>query len=228
MKEPSEVKQPFRIYDDFDGRFMKIEEMRDHIPQFKAFYYEKKIENPKTGAIAIINEFNKIIAPDKFFPYSQQYRRWRKHWDLEIISKISGVEQSMVVAEQKVIKTRDENNALLAPSHEELEQGAKSLAGELMNDAMTMLKSDQQNEDLYEDEVIIKRRNYALNVFNYVMRAVTAKEALAIKRQAEKRETAGFLMDLVRASTAGKITEDDLNLLKNSIPHNEQPMAVHN
>lgn len=209
--------------------YMRIAELRDYIPKFKEFYYEKKLESPKRSAIDILNAFNEIIKPARFYPYTTQYRLWRKKWDIEIQGKLMGVELAMTVPEVKVVKTRDDQNVMIVPGDSELEQGAKTLGGELMNDAMTMLKGDQQNEEFYDDEVLIKRRNYVLNVFNFVMRAVNQKEALAIKRQAEKRETASFLMDLVRRSTAGKITQEELDLMKNSIkPNNEQPMAVHN
>lgn len=211
-------------YDNFGG-FQKLVEIRDLIPRFKDFYYEKKLENPNASVLKIVNDFNVSIAPDKFHPYAAQYRRWRKHWDSEISDKLLGMKLQTV--EVKAIKTRDENNNLIVPSEDELEGGAKNLAGELMNDAMTMLKNDQQLEELYDDEIIVKRRHYVLNVFNFVMRAVHTKQALAIKANAEKRETAGFLMELVRRSTAGKITTEEMSLLKQSFGRNqnEQPVA---
>ncbi|MBT9151003.1 MAG: hypothetical protein DDT40_01184 [candidate division WS2 bacterium] len=90
-----------------------------------------------------------------------------------------------------------------------------------MNDAMNILKKDQVYEEHYDDEVIMKRRNYVLNVFNFVTRAVHSKQALLIRGQSERRETAGFLMDLVRRSTAGKITPDEMVLLKQSFGRNK-------
>jgi hypothetical protein len=93
-----------------------------------------------------------------------------------------------------------------------------------------MLRQDQESgEDMYEDEILIKRRHYVLNVFNFVMRAVNQKEALLIKKQQEKRETASFLMDLIRKSTAGRVTPEEMTLLKSSIvpAQNEQPQPTH-
>jgi len=226
------VKVPFKYYEaNFDGRYMRLDEIREFIAQFKEYYYEKKMENPNLASRKIINDFNTTIHPNKFHPYTQQFRRWRKRWDEEIISRLEGARVYLDSPEVKAIQTRDEQNNLLVPSEKELESGAKNLAGELMNDAMTMLKGDQQNEDLFEDEVLIKRRQYVLSVFNYVIRAVNAKDALNIKRNQEKRETAGFLMDLVRRSTAGGISENDMSLLKDSLPtkqHEQQAMADNN
>ena len=219
----------YKPYDDFEGHFMRLEEIRELIPQFKEYYYQRKIEIPTTRATAIIKDFNKLISPTKFHPYTRQYFLWRRRWDADILTKLTPeAAATLVVPEVKAVKTRDENNALLAPSHEDLESGAKNLGGELLNDALTMIKGDQQNEDFYDDEVLIKRRNYALNVFNFVMRAVNQKEALVIKRAQEKRETASFLMDLVRRSTAGKITPDEITLMESSIKQDVPHLAINN
>lgn len=209
------------------GHYQKIGELRDLIPKFKDFYYSKMEENPNYSKLKIIDEFNNIISPQIFKPWASQYRRWYRRWDEDILAKIAGAKSAIMSSEIQAIKTRDENNSLIIPTEQELESGAKNLAGELMNDAMGILKSDQMNEDLYDDEVLIKRRTYVLNVFNYVMRAVTAKEALVIKRQQEKRETAGFLMDLIRRSTAGRITPDEMSLLKQSFTiKNNEPSTL--
>ena len=104
------------------------------------------------------------------------------------------------------------------PDEYALEVGTHTLAGELLNDAMDILKRDQDSEEAYEEEIIIKRRNYVLNVFNYITRAVHGKEALKLKSNADKRETFGFLTSLINMSTAGKITDEQMELLKQSIP----------
>lgn len=232
-EETKEVKKKFRpqfsnaargkkfsLYgDDFDGNYMRISELRDMLPRFKEFYYQKREELPNIQAVKVILLFNELIAPDRFFPYPNQYRQWRKKWDLDIARKTMGAELALEVPEKKtIVKTQDEQNNLLVPTENELEAGAKTLGGELMNDAMNMLRQDQASgDDMYDDEILIKRRHYVLNVFNFVMRAVNAKEALIIKKQQEKRETASFLMDLIRRSTAGRVTPDEMNLLKSSL-----------
>ena len=213
------------IYDDFDGHYMKLAEVRDLIPRFKDYYYERKLESPKLSSSKIINDFNALIRPERFQPYVLQYARWRKMWDTDIQGKMLGMKIALKDPQIIAVKVRNENNEMLVPSEHELESGAKTLGGELMNDAMTMLRNDQTHEDWYEDEVLMKRRAYVLNVFNFVMRAVNAKESLAIKKQQEKRETASFLMDLIRRSTTGKITPDEISLMKNSLKHNDNPVG---
>lgn len=205
----------FSFYENFDGRYHKVGEIRDLIPQFKAFYYAEKRKDPQRSAIKIINDFNKQIAPLTFFPWEKQYRLWRKKWDAELIAE-QGYKQEQHEMRQ-IIKLRDEQNGLIVPDEHSLEVGTHTLAGELLNDAMNLLKRDQEDENFYDEEILVKRRTYILNVFNYVTKAVQGKEALKIKSNAEKRETLGFLTVLINRSTAGKITADEMALLKQSV-----------
>ena len=206
----------FSFYENFDGRYQKIGELKELIPQFKAFYYAERRKDPERSAIKIINDFNRQIVPLTFFPWEKQYRLWRKKWDAELIA-----EQTYKREQRQLIKMRDEHNALVVPDEHTLEVGTKTLAGELLNDAMGILKRDQENEDSYDDEILVKRRAYILNVFNYVTRAVHNKEALKLKSNADKRETFGFLTALIRRSTAGKITPEEFRLMEQSIKSSE-------
>src|SRR3989338_3027923 len=205
----------FSFYENFDGRYHKVGEIKELIPQFKVFYYAEKRKEPERSAIKIINDFNRKIAPLTFFPWEKQYRSWRKKWDAELIAEQSYKQQQREV--RQIIKLRDEQNAVIVPDEYALEVGTHTLAGELLNDAMGILKRDQENEDSYDEEILVKRRSYILNVFNYVTKAVHGKEALKLKSNADKRETFGFLAALINRSTAGKITPDEMQLLKQSV-----------
>jgi hypothetical protein len=210
----------FSFYENFDGHYHKVGEIRDLIPQFKAFYYAQKREDPAKSAVAIINAFNGQITPFTFFPWEKQYKLWRKKWDAELLAEQGFKEERKRVRE--IVHLRDEREVVIIPDNESLDAGARTLAGELLNDAMGILKHDQGNEEAYEDDVIVKRRAYVLNVFNYVTKSVHGTESLRLKSNAEKRENAGFLMDLLAHATAGKMTDDDLETLKLSItPHED-------
>lgn len=202
----------FSFYENFDGRYHKVSELRDLIPQFKAFYYAEKRKDPSMSAIKIINAYNAQITPLTFFPWEKQYKLWRKKWDAELLAIEGYQEQQREV--RQLIRVRDEQNALIVPSDDSLEAGAKTLGGELLNDALSILKKDQEEEDLYEDEIIVKRRNYVLNVYNYITRSAHSKEALRLKSNDDKRQTMGFLMDLMSMATAGKLTDEDMELLR--------------
>lgn len=205
----------FSFYENFDGHYHKIGELKELIPQFKMFYYAEKRKEPERSAIKIINDFNGQITPLTFFPWEKQYRSWRKKWDAELIAEQSYKQQQREM--RQIIKLRDEQNAVIVPDEYALEVGTHTLAGELLNDAMDILKRDQENEDSYNEEILVKRRSYILNVFNYVTKAVHGKEALKLKSNADKRGTFGFLAALINRSTAGKITDDEMTLLKQSV-----------
>ncbi len=205
----------FSFYEDFDGKYHKVGEIRELIPQFKAFYLAERRREPERSAIKIINDFNKSIAPFTFFPWEKQYRLWRKKWDAQLLAEQGYREEQRAV--RQIIKMRDEQQVAIVPDEYALGAGARTLAGELLNDAMEILKQDQESAELYEDDIIVKRRNYVLNVFNYVMKASHTKEALNIKTNAEKRETANFMMSILNRATAGKLTDDEMSLLRASV-----------
>lgn len=213
------TKKKFSFYENFDGHYHKIGELKELIPQFKVFYYTERRKDPQRSAIKIINDFNRQIIPLTFFPWEKQYRLWRKKWDAELIAEKSYNEQQREI--RQIIKLRDEQNEVIVPDEYALEVGTQTLAGELLNDAMGILKRDQENEDSYDEEILVKRRSYILNVFNYITRAVQGKEALKLKSNADKRETLGFLTTLINRSTAGKITDEEMTLLKRSVNTSE-------
>jgi hypothetical protein len=79
-----------------------------------------------------------------------------------------------------------------------------------------MLRDDQELEEIYNDETLMKRRNYIVNVFAHATRLVHGKAALMLKASEEKRNTAGFLMQLLSKATAGKMSDEEMSLLKSA------------
>lgn len=86
-----------------------------------------------------------------------------------------------------------------------------------MNDAVEMLQDDKELEEIYSSDELVKRKSYALNVFAHVTKHVQGKEAIKIKKHAEGRETAGFLMNLLNAAKAGQLNEQDMTIMESSI-----------
>lgn len=201
-------------------KFDRVSDYKDLLSTFKEFYYEKKILDFKNTGGDIIREFNeKVCYPMSrtFFPYTNQYKGWRAKWDRDILEKkeVGGLElmeQPMVL---QVIKSRNADNDIMlgAPKDEELEAGTRTLAGELTNDAIKMLRDDQALEEIHSTDELMKRRNYIVNVFSHVTKLVHGKAALMLKASAEKRENAGFLMSLLARASAGKMTDEELDLL---------------
>ena len=201
--------------------FMKTSEVVDQIPAFKDFYYQAKIKNPNETLTNILQSFNKEVCEPMgilFHPYMYQLRTWRKKWDLDLIQQMA--DKDVAITEKRnihqIIKTRDDERRLVlgAPQDADLEAGVRTLGGELLNDAMQMLKDDQELEDIYDDETLIKRRNYIVNVFAHATKLVHGKAALMLKASEEKRNTAGFLMSLLARASAGKMTDEEMQLLK--------------
>ena len=201
--------------------FDKLGEIKDLLPAFKEFYYVRKIENFNTTGGDIIREYNRDVCyPENrtFHPYTNQLKQWRAKWDRDILEKkkVGGLELIDQKQVLQVIKTRNENDelALGAPQDGDLEAGARTLGGELLNDAFQMLRDDQALEEIYDDETLMKRRNYIVNVFSHVTKLVHGKAALMLKASQEKRENANFLMGLLAKATSGKLSDDEMGMLK--------------
>lgn len=211
------------------GRFQKIGEIADLIPKFKDFYYEKKFENTKNSAMKIIRDFQADVDPLMFVPYPAQYRSWRVKWDKDILEQMGMRTAELALKKEvnAVVKMRDENNKLLIPDHENIEGGMNTLAGALINDAMGMLNEDKESEEIYTSDELIKRRNYMLQVMAHTTRLVQGEKGLKIKANAEKRETAGFLMELLKSARSGKMSEEQMALLKDSmLPNKAEPQTA--
>lgn len=239
MSETSVVKRKnldpvgLRMYGDTFAGFQKIGDFKDLIASFKDYYYSAKIKNPNETLSGIVQGFNtEVCIPlqRKFHPSGTQLRTWRKKWDLDLMQQMQ--DKDLVIASEKdihqVIKTRNEENQLVlgGASDGDLEAGVRTLGGELLNDAMQMLRDDQALEEIYDDETLIKRRNYVVNVFSHATKLVHGKAALLLKASEEKRNSANFMMSLLARSSAGKMTDEDMAILKGSYTNNEQLKSV--
>lgn len=223
-----------QFYGDTFERFMKVGEIADMIPAFKDYYYQEKIKNNVARLSDILQVFNKeFCEPNgkKFHPYTHQLKFWRAKWDLDLMQQLQNKELQLVERKNvhQLIKTRDEQRNLILGGADDnsLEAGVRTLGGELLNDATQMLRDDQELEEIYDEETLIKRRNYIVNVFSHTSKLVLGKAALMLKASEEKRNTAGFLMSLLARATAGKMSDDEIGLLKNAYaPKQDEPVAL--
>ncbi len=126
QSETSNTKR-FSFYENFDGHYHKVGEIRELLPQFKAFYYAEKSKDQQRSAIKIINDFNKQIRPLTFFPWEKQYRLWRKKWDAELLAK-NGYKQQQREMRQ-IIQLQDDKNTVIVPDEYALEVSEKINAG---------------------------------------------------------------------------------------------------
>ena len=216
------------FYGELFTRFMRVGELEKRLSAYKDFYFERKIEKPKTGVIEIVKSFNEMIAPDMFHPYPTQLRHWHTKWNRSILEQQhDGVDEIAPKNVPQVVQTRDDNGKLaIVPREAALEAGAKTLGGELLNDAFTMLKEDQDLEELYSSNELMRRRNYILNVMSHITSLVHKKQELMLKANAEKRETANFLINILRQATAGQVKPDDVELLKGSFTNGAKDEGI--
>lgn len=223
-----------RMYGEhFDG-YMRVGQLVEQLPAFKEHYYQERIKNPNVNAFDVLQTFNEQACyPNgtKFHPYPTQYKTWRKKWDRDILAQ--NIDKDVIIYEPKnirqVVKTRGEGGELvLGADYGELEAGMTTLAGELINDAAQMLRDDQELEDIYDTDELMKRRAYIVNVFSHTTKLVHGKAALLLKKSAETRENANFLMGLLAKASSGKLSDEEMSALETTYTptHNEQPAQV--
>lgn len=224
-----------RYYGDTFERFMKIGDIVDLIPAFKDFYYQEKIKDPNANLAAMLLRFNKeVCEPEgrRFHPYTAQIKIWRYKWDADLAQQLKMSDSNIIERKNihQLVKTRDdERNLVLGVTDDnQLEAGVRTLGGELLNDAAQMLRDDQELEEIYDEETLIKRRNYIVNVFSHVTKLVHGKAQLMLKASQEKRNTAGFLMSLIARATSGQMTDEEMDLLKSAYTpkQNEQTQST--
>ena len=208
-------------------RFQTVKDLKDDIPAFKEYFYTEKVKDFKRKVYDLVREFNVMVMyPDgkTFHPYGGQIKSWEKRWNYDLIEqkKID----NMPVPEQKAIaqimytrKPRAQGGGLELGKvgYDDLEKGVQTLGGELLNDALQMLQDDQALEELYDDEVLVKRRKYVVDVFSNVTKMVHGKTNLNLKVSAEKRENANFMMTLLGRAASGEMSDEELEVLEMSI-----------
>lgn len=210
----------------FTGKKSKVEEVREHLPLFRDYYIKHRVkEGKKTSLITLVDNFNEENPDIYFFPNISVIQKHRKLWDGEIAKRITPDRQEQLMILQSleskkrstiVPMTRDQ----IIPTSDNLVAGAAQLGKVLVDDAFQTMQDSQSNG--YEDEeILIKKKQYALNVFSYVMRAAQGSQMVDIKRNAEKRETAGFMLDLMSRATAGNLSSEDMQLLTGSVKKEE-------
>jgi len=193
------------------------------IPAFKQCYFEIKKNNAKPKIKAVLTEFNRQSYPQVFHIDPNKASKLLKKWDIEFEERQS---QAYIDEQRRAIKEQDDIQ--LSYTDEALERGTRTLSGELLNDAMMMLKEDQQNQDEMNNNDLLNRRKYITNVLSSVTRLVHGKATLALKASEEKRNNASFLMTILSKATAGTLSNNEVSLLESTYKKEEQPIEQQN
>lgn len=195
-----------------------VPQIVDLVGDFKEYFYRERPQYLKKPMIWFVRQFDEEVARPmgrSFRPDTKVVNGWMKKWDKDLAKKLNlpVLSRNSNVEIEQIIKTRNED-MMLVPSDNELEGGLRTLGGELVNDALHMLKQDQELEEVHSPEALIKRRTYIVNVLNHATRLSQGKQALKLKEIEEKRNTTGFLMGLLSKASSGTMSDEELALLK--------------
>lgn len=219
-------RQRLPMYTNFDGRYRKTEELRPHLAAFADFFKEKRFhpDGSKYSTLKIVDDFNATLPEGErtFWPNPSVYARWRKRWEAEIEGRLQDAQTRLANRTQNPLVRMEDG---VPTEYTDIEQGAQSLAAELLNDARATLRETNEREEYFDDEVVVKRKMYSLNVFNFVMKAAHTKQAIDLKRHAEGRETANFMLDLMKMARAGKLSTEARTLVRDSLSHVTEPVS---
>lgn len=190
------------------------------LPDFKRCYFEIRKINEKPKIKAVLTEFNRQSYPQTFFIEPQKASKLLKKWNKEYEHQ----QTVQFIDEQRAeLQRRDET--LLEYTDEKLERTTRTLGGELLNDALIMLRNDQQNAEDMTPQDIINRRKYITNVLSHATKLVHGKASLMLKASEEKRNTTSFLMTLLAKATAGTISESEMALLEDTYKNKERTIV---
>lgn len=209
------------MYGEKFTHFQKREELLETIPLFKEYYYQVKSADFHKKVTPMLREFNEVMCYPEgkaFHPTSSMVQHWRKKWDRDLMLRAKGLsvgfDPDISAATIELVKVRSESGEMVAPEESELEKGVRVLGGELVNDAMTMLKDDQEMPEILSESGLIRRRNYVVDVFANITKQLHGNATLQLKRSQETRENAGFLMSLLSKASSGELTDEQLGLLE--------------
>lgn len=198
----------------FQGKFTNPKADPEAFRLFKEFYFEQRILRPNEDPKRFVGDFNALIEPKEFFPAYQVYKRLCQQFDRQIQKQHAN---DPAAAKLLATTARDKRMVaeLMPRNEEQLDQGVRTLAGLLVDDAVNLVRDEPRDpDDLLGSDQFVKRRMYALNVLNHVGRTLKGKAEIRLKSAAEKRETAGFLMGIMNKALSGKITKEQMEAMK--------------
>lgn len=143
-------------------------------------------------------------------------------------------EQSLPFHVKKIVRNKDtqkmpEKRVLMKEvAYHELESSSKNLQQILVDDALDLIDESKKDYEAIDanggiwgrtdyEKIRLAKKKLALAISEKVLAGAHKYQLIALKKNSEKRATAGFLMDLVRRSAAGDISEQEMEVLENSV-----------
>lgn len=202
---------------------------KDEIVEGLRVYYLEQRKAGRTDVMQIFREYRKdleLAGKEWFNPYPNVIKNWFKKWEMSL----PFTARKVAVVSNK--ETRNKKETALAErkiEYEELESGAKTLQALLIEDANKTLEESNTPYEMFGDDgfmdkeahekLRIKKKEFALGVAKEILGGVHKHQLVAIKKNKEGRETAGFLMDLMRQAASGELSDASVQLLDDAIPN---------
>lgn len=165
-----------------------------HFPELKEL---TRLHRKRRSKSWIFKTWVKQIYPDKPTITEKQYINWtRYHTDAEFeIEEAQKSDVAHIVAQRRATLS-------------DIEESLREVTDLVVDEAKGIMQNNQ------DEQLPLKERYYALTVVDKVWGKVIKEKEIAIKANAEKRETVGLFAKLLRGAMAGEFSLADLNRLK--------------
>lgn len=197
------------------------------VEEFRQFYLQQRNAG-RYDYKGIFREFRKDKEINQniwFNPYPNMldilYRRWEGELPMTM--------RKITVKKKTVAKKGVDDTATVLKeiAYHTLEDGAKNLQSLLIDDASKLIQESNVEFQAIDDNggmwrkddyerIRLAKKKVALSIASDVLKGAHRFELIKIKKNAEGRETASFMMDLVRRSTAGEIGDEEMAVLENA------------
>lgn len=203
----------------YDGRLRKLKELIDFVPVYKEFYLQARRADPTVSAMKLIRQFNEENPNVNFWPYPAQYKSWRKKWDAQFLREQGFIEDQLHEARAVIVRNKVHGDITLQPTDDSLEEKSNRLGDILIEDAIRSLENDQQNEELFKSDELVKRKSHYLKVFSEITKKVQGKEGLRLRRSDAAVNAGNFLTSLMDRAKTGRMSQEELAQLTGSVAH---------
>jgi hypothetical protein len=204
-----------------------VGEQQHIVEKFHQYYLEQRNAG-RTDYKQIFREFRKDLDIEGiwFNPYPNMLEGYYRKWEAELpmtLRKITFKKRKLPVK-----GVDDKPTVLKEIAYHQLEDGAKNLQSMLVDDATKLIEESNEEFEAIDanggmwrrddwEKIRLQKKKVALSIASEVLKGAHRHELIKIKKNAEGRETASFMMDLVRRSTAGEVSDEEMGILQTAI-----------
>lgn len=197
-----------------EGVWSKVGDLMPHLAAFKAYYMAKRYSHggKQSSFRALVDGYNATLPTPAIFPRNNWLMARAEEWDDQAMDAIgrkpTEAPTALTPQEQHSVELSAAIDRPKPPVRSQ-ESRLGTLGDALLDDALVSIQITSD-----DPEIALKQKTYALNVYNYVTRNKLKQREIDIKEGAGKLANAGFMLDLLNAAATGKLTAENLALLK--------------